>query len=658
MRTLELEVMRETPGAFGDPFRAIEALPGVVPVISGLPYVFVRGAPPAATVYYFDDVPLPALFHLALGPAVVHPAMVGPIDFYPGVAPARFGRKTGGVVAGQAAYRPLKPGIHGELELRLIDFQAYVATPLADGGRLEIGGRYGYPGLLTKLISPRAVLQYWDYQVRLAQPVSADTTVSVMAIGSFDLVGERLESGFERGIELQFHRIDARAVTERGALKVGYALMGGFERSALGEDVEVTAVRLAPRTWLDLRAGKARLRLGADMTATSGKVGNPSSRDDGETAGDAPVPSEGDPTGADRPPSGDDGFDEDDFAENDGVGDEADDFESDNPIYRSAAGRNVIGMYAELDVPLGMRWHLAAGLRGDLWITGSDTQLAAEPRAILSYQLQPELTLHAAAGLAYQPAVFLLPLPGLADVALDRGLQRAIQTELGATSAFAESWSAELKLFAHIYDNLLSLDAIDGGDIECGPVMVDPAPTPGAPPAEGGEVFECEESNGFARSSARSLGAEFLLRRSYRERLSGWFAYTLSKAWGESDSGRKLTPSFDVRHVANLVLQWRVSSKWHLALRGYMQSGRYPLEASIASDPRARRRLPAFGRGDLQVARLWPRKWGELRFTFDWLNFTFQREPVGWDCASEKPCDVAYIEFPITIPMLGVRGTY
>ena len=108
--SISLEQIREVPGAFGDPFRAIEALPGVVPVMSGVPYVYVRGAPPSATAYFYDEIQMPALFHLGLGPAVVHPAMVGPIDFYPGVAPARYGRKTGGVVAGKAAFRPLKPG--------------------------------------------------------------------------------------------------------------------------------------------------------------------------------------------------------------------------------------------------------------------------------------------------------------------------------------------------------------------------------------------------------------------------------------------------------------------------------------------------------------------------------------------------------------------
>ena len=68
-----------------------------------------------------------------------------------------------------------------------------------------------------------------------------------------------------------------------------------------------------------------------------------------------------------------------------------------------------------------------------------------------------------------------------------------------------------------------------------------------------------------------------------------------------------------------------------------------------------------FVRGDFQISRLWPRPWGELRFTFEWLNFTFQREPTGWICSQMNPtaaCKVEYSPFPITVTMLGVRGTY
>src|SRR5450631_578788 len=44
--TLSAADVREMPGAFGDPFRAVEALPGVAPVVSGMPFFYIRGAPP------------------------------------------------------------------------------------------------------------------------------------------------------------------------------------------------------------------------------------------------------------------------------------------------------------------------------------------------------------------------------------------------------------------------------------------------------------------------------------------------------------------------------------------------------------------------------------------------------------------------------------
>src|SRR5688572_4455728 len=52
---------RQMPGAFGDAFRAIEALPGVTPIASGVPYFFVRGAPPGNTGYFIDGVRVPGL---------------------------------------------------------------------------------------------------------------------------------------------------------------------------------------------------------------------------------------------------------------------------------------------------------------------------------------------------------------------------------------------------------------------------------------------------------------------------------------------------------------------------------------------------------------------------------------------------------------------
>src|SRR5690606_15240294 len=46
-QTLTRAAARQVPGAFGDPLRAVDVLPGVTSVVSGLPFFYVRGAPPA-----------------------------------------------------------------------------------------------------------------------------------------------------------------------------------------------------------------------------------------------------------------------------------------------------------------------------------------------------------------------------------------------------------------------------------------------------------------------------------------------------------------------------------------------------------------------------------------------------------------------------------
>src|SRR5690606_5208041 len=95
---VEGDEARDTPGALGDPFRIIETLPGVVPTYTGVPYVYVRGAPPSGTRYFFAGVPLPQLFHAALGPSVIHPRLIGGMEMHSGVAPASYGGHLGAVV--------------------------------------------------------------------------------------------------------------------------------------------------------------------------------------------------------------------------------------------------------------------------------------------------------------------------------------------------------------------------------------------------------------------------------------------------------------------------------------------------------------------------------------------------------------------------------
>ena len=65
--TLSRAEVRQIPGTFGDPFRALEIMPGVTPIVSGLPFFFVRGAPPGDVGYFLDGIRVPLLFHVGVG---------------------------------------------------------------------------------------------------------------------------------------------------------------------------------------------------------------------------------------------------------------------------------------------------------------------------------------------------------------------------------------------------------------------------------------------------------------------------------------------------------------------------------------------------------------------------------------------------------------
>jgi len=163
--TLGHAEVRDMPGAFGDPYRAIEALPGVVPIASGLPYFYVRGAPPGNVGYVFDGIPVPYLYHFAAGPGVLSPAFVDHVDLYPGAYPARYGRFAGAIVAGEMA--PPRYRLRGEAAIRLVDSGAVIEAPFAGGrGSAMVGGRFSYTAAVLSLIVRDVSLSYWDYQGR------------------------------------------------------------------------------------------------------------------------------------------------------------------------------------------------------------------------------------------------------------------------------------------------------------------------------------------------------------------------------------------------------------------------------------------------------------------------------------------------------------
>ncbi|HVY44331.1 MAG TPA: energy transducer TonB, partial [Minicystis sp.] len=403
--------VRLLPGAFGDPFRAIDALPGVTPIASGIPYFYVRGAPPGNVGYFLDGIRVPLLFHLGLGPSVIHPALVDRVDFFEGGYPAEYGRYAGAVVSGTT--KPPAPELHGEGNVRVVDAGAMVEAPF-DGGRgtALVGGRYGYTTLLLRLIAPDTNLSYWDYQTRATYDVTPRDRVSAFAFGSYDHWATRDSNGkFQTLFDVTFHRLDLgyeRALGGGATLRHDVTL--GYDVTGLAEGRSVVDRMIDSRTSVVRPLSPdVDVRFGADMLFDA--IANDLTR------------------------RGDDhmqkGF---------------------NALFPSRDDLSV-GLRADAVIRLGSRLEITPGLRVDLYASGGNGDVGIDPRLATRLAITRWLRLVQADGLASQPPSFFLPGPAL-QPALVGGLQRSFQTSAGVETDLPWEVSTTVTVFRNAFFNM------------------------------------------------------------------------------------------------------------------------------------------------------------------------------------------------------------
>jgi hypothetical protein len=256
--------MTQTPGALGDPLRVIESLPGVAAVAWPAPIYAVRGSNPGNTGYFLDGIQIPALFHFALGPSVIHPYFFRDIDFYAGGYPARYGRYVGGIVTAETQ-APSMDQVHMSVDVRLYDAGAMVSAPIA-GGAIAAAARYSYTGELITLLNENIRLQYWDYQVR-ADRRFGPLQLSLFAFGSGDSLSPD-RSDPRQELDLGFHRIALRASLPAagGTLQGSIALGTDHSRAPVLAvyPVIMDAISAAPRLSYERSAGRVSLAIGFD----------------------------------------------------------------------------------------------------------------------------------------------------------------------------------------------------------------------------------------------------------------------------------------------------------------------------------------------------------------------------------------------------------
>jgi hypothetical protein len=201
------EEARTAAGTGGDPFRIIESLPGVSQIVWPFAAYAIRGANPGNTGFFLDGMRVPALYHFALGPSIIHPYLVDKVTFYPGGYPARYGGYVSGVVVADTAPPPTDLS-RLAVDVRLYDAGALAATPW-DGGRgtVAVAARYSYTGLIVSRLFPEVNFGYSDYQLRVDHTLFGGR-VTLLSFGSFDTLD--IKEGGIGDASLNFHRLDLR----------------------------------------------------------------------------------------------------------------------------------------------------------------------------------------------------------------------------------------------------------------------------------------------------------------------------------------------------------------------------------------------------------------------------------------------------------------
>ena len=626
-QTLTRAEVRQLPGAFGDPFRAIEALPGVTPILSGVPFFYVRGAPPGNVGYFLDGIRLPLLYHVGLGPSVVHPGMVARVDLYPGAYPTRYGRFSGGIVAGEVT-EPADAW-RGEWQLRLFDAGAMVEAPLFDGrGHVLVGGRYSYTAYLISLLGEDARLEYWDYQLRAGYRLSESDSLSAFVFGSFDYFGEDTSANDDNLFSTEFHRIDLRHKHQFSqTAELESAVTVGMDRTRIEEDSgSALNRRVQLRSAYDERlTPELRLRAGADGAIDFYEI--ETDVEDSEPPVFEAAPGTVDPTGAPiaPPPMPPELMLPEEATPDDTPTDGEADVRRLFPSRRDVAA----GVYADLTWDATRDTRIVPGLRLDAYASDGAVALSLEPRLSAEFRVSQRLTLKNAIGLAAQPPSFVVPVAGFEIGGLPGGLQRSVQSSAGAEYRLPDAMKLSLTLFHNAFFNMTDVLSLL-------------------------RVNEGEDLSLDSRTRGQAYGLEFMFHRDLTRRLGGFLSYTLSRSVRSTSFGQ-LPASFDRTHVLNAVLAYDLGRRWRAGGRFVFYTGNpgFTLE-----DPTDTRRLPPFHRLDVRIEKRWPigSAGAYWAFVLEVLNTTLSTEVLTRECDGGI-CEDEVIG-PITIPSLAFEGRF
>ncbi|WP_437902135.1 TonB-dependent receptor [Sorangium sp. So ce327] len=603
--------VRELPGALGDPYRAIEIQPGVTSIASGMPYYYIRGAPPGNIGYFFNGIQVPLLFHVGAGPSVIPAAMVQRVEMHLGPYPSDIGRLAGAAIEAESA--PPSDVWRGEGSLRFVDLGGVVEGPMDSDTHVLVGGRYAAGAALTSALVPSVDVGYADYQGRMTHRLGPEERFTVFAFGAYDYlasIGE--EDGAEATdvlLDSDFHRLDMRYDRDDAAsgARVRSALTLGLDRSR-GVGVEsAEAWKLNARMSLarPILAGRALVRVGVDAAVDRYVVTPRPGASDGEPGGGAS-------TEDDAPAEGTAQLDES-FPE----------------LFRSRLDL-ALGAWADALLVLDERSTITPGVRVDHYTSLGKSALAVDPRIVGRFGVGDHVRLIPAFGLASQlPG--LAPLPALQIGGIPGGLQRSLQSSFGVE--------------------------VDAGPVNFSATVFRQATFGLSDPIGTGRGTTLSTERFLTRSLGDTYGLELGARGALRRDMFFLASYTLSRS--TRTRGRATIPSaYDRTHVAHLALLYDLGAGWRAGIRHVFYTG-FPADEAAPGRPPSEHpdRVAPFYRLDMRLSKRWAlgaRRY--LGLVLDVQNATLAKEVFDVSC-DDGACTPRKIG-PITMPGLAIEGGF
>lgn len=603
--SLKRRDIREMPGVLGDPYRAIELQAGVTPTASGLPYFYIRGAPPGNIGYYYDGIRVPLLFHAGAGPSVIPAPLVSRVNLHMGPYPADIGRLAGAAVDAEPA--PLPTQWRGEGIFRFVDVGGVVQGPVSENATVLVGGHYAAGAHLISALVKNVDFGYADYQARLTQRVGSNGKFSALAFGSWDklaaVTGETSDP--DTLLNADFHRLDLRydhSFDSGGKMQAGITL--GLDRSRDVGVERATNAKIGARLRFakPIGHGQALLRGGIDALV-----------DHYDMVHNTLCPA-GDASCLEKPLA----------------------LSQLDAAFRALFPSRwdfVVGAWADALIVIDERSTITPGIRVDHYRSLGNDATAVDPKIVGKFGVGDRVNLVPAFGVASQLPGFA-PLPAMQIAGIAGGLQRSLQSSFGAeVKLFPIPIEIGASVFRQVTFNLTDPIGTDRGT------------------SLGPERF-------LSRSTGDAYGLEVNARGALRKDMLFVASYTLSRSTRAGASGIAVPAAVDRTHVAHVAILYEFNKYWRGGVRHVFYSGFPAEEAGTGRPPNPDpARTRPFYRLDIRVSRRWSvGKTGFLGLIFDIQNATLSKEVFDVTC-KEGICQPRTLG-PITIPGMALEGGF